>query len=92
MSEIHGRNHAPKFWEKSCQSIPPMPDPHSDRHCSYEMCNVDGDSVGFVAFCCASRLAPHVLRLTAYAHVKRITNRKTISAVAVVRKILGTCT
>ena len=71
MTEIHGRNHAPKFWEKSCQTTVPMPVPHSTRHSSNVTCNVEGDSdpavfvVFCIAFCCASSLVPHALRLAA---------------------------
>ena len=90
MREIHGRYQAPKFWENDCQSMSPSPEPHSSKHCSYEMVSEGGGSVVLVefgaVFCCASSLAPHALRLRAPTHGTWMANWKMRSSVAVTGK------
>ena len=81
IKEIQGRNHAPKFCEKSCQLMSPIPAPHSVRHSSYEIISGGGGGGGKGpvvfeggggggGFC---SLGQHSLRLTADTHEKCVT-------------------
>lgn len=89
MSEIHGRNHAPKVLEKNSHWMFPIPDPHSARHCSYVILNTKGGSVEFVVFCaalcCSSSLVPYAWRSAAPTCGKRAMDWKITKDTAIVK-------
>ena len=80
MRAIHGRNHAPKPWEKVPQLTSPIPAPHSATHSSRDRCSTGAGLVPFVAFQEPSRaacnLSPHFKRSTALAPTKHAVNTK----------------